>query len=167
MIYFDSQHQHQFESLTQWKKEKVLVTQSYPTLCDRMDCSLPDSYVHGIIQARILEWVAISFSGLLHYKQILYSLSHLESVLKESESVSHSIVSNSWHSFIHSFIHSILLTAVSPALNPRKLIIIYAMHYPVFFHLSLSLYRWLISWINHLLFSCLLKNASWNHILYT
>ena len=32
------------------------------TLCDPMDCSLPGSSVHGIFQARILEWVAISFS---------------------------------------------------------------------------------------------------------
>ena len=32
-------------------------------LCDSMDCSPPGSYVHGIFQARILEWVAISFSG--------------------------------------------------------------------------------------------------------
>ena len=38
------------------------VTQSYPTLCDPMDCSLPGSSIHGIFQARILEWVAISFS---------------------------------------------------------------------------------------------------------
>ena len=30
-----------------------------------MDCSLPDSFVHGILQARILEWVDISFSGYL------------------------------------------------------------------------------------------------------
>ena len=36
--------------------------QSYLTLCDTMDCSLPGSSVHGILQARILEWVAISFS---------------------------------------------------------------------------------------------------------
>ena len=34
--------------------------QSCPTLCDPMDCSLPGSSVHGILQARILEWVAIS-----------------------------------------------------------------------------------------------------------
>ena len=32
------------------------------TLCDSMDCSLPGSSVHGIFQARVLEWVAISFS---------------------------------------------------------------------------------------------------------
>ena len=38
------------------------VAQSYLTLCDPMDCSLPGSSVHGIFQARILEWVAISFS---------------------------------------------------------------------------------------------------------
>ena len=37
--------------------------QSCPTLCDPTDCSLPGSSVHGIFQARVLEWVAISFSG--------------------------------------------------------------------------------------------------------
>ena len=40
----------------------VLVTQSYPTLCNPMDCSLPGSSVHGILQARILEGVAIPLS---------------------------------------------------------------------------------------------------------
>ena len=40
----------------------MLVTQSCPALCDPMDCSLPGSAVRGILQARILEWVAISFS---------------------------------------------------------------------------------------------------------
>ena len=39
-----------------------LVTKSYRTLCHPMDCSRPASSVHGIFQARILEWVAISFS---------------------------------------------------------------------------------------------------------
>ena len=38
------------------------VTQSCPTLCHPMDCSPPGSSLHGIFQARILEWVAISFS---------------------------------------------------------------------------------------------------------
>ena len=38
------------------------VAQSCPTLCDPMDCSLPGSSVHGIFQARVLEWVATSFS---------------------------------------------------------------------------------------------------------
>ena len=41
---------------------KVKVTQSCPTLCDPMDCSLPGSSVHAILQARILEWIAVPFS---------------------------------------------------------------------------------------------------------
>ena len=63
------------------------VTQSCPTLCDPMDCTLPGSSVHGILQSRILEWVAIAFSrgiflikvlnpGLLCCRQIPYHLSH-------------------------------------------------------------------------------------------
>ena len=39
-----------------------LVTQSCPNLCNPMDCSLPGSSIHGIILARILEWIACSFS---------------------------------------------------------------------------------------------------------
>ena len=37
------------------------VAQSCPTLSDPMDCSLPGSYIHGIFQARVLEWGAIAF----------------------------------------------------------------------------------------------------------
>ena len=44
------------------KKVKSEVAQSCPTFCDPMECSLPGSSLHGILQARILEWVAISFS---------------------------------------------------------------------------------------------------------
>ena len=62
---------------------KVLVVQLCPTLCHPMDCSLPGSSIPGILQARILEWVAIPFSrgifltrelksGLPHCRQILY-----------------------------------------------------------------------------------------------
>ena len=61
--------------------------QSSLTLCGPMDCSLPGSSVHGFLQARILEWVAISFSKassqpkdqsqvLPHCTQILYHLNH-------------------------------------------------------------------------------------------
>ena len=39
------------------------VAQSCPTLCDPMDYSLPGSSVHGIFQAIVLEWIAISFSS--------------------------------------------------------------------------------------------------------
>ena len=44
------------------KESESEVVQSYLTLCDPMDCSLSGSSIHGIFQARILEWVAISFS---------------------------------------------------------------------------------------------------------
>ena len=40
---------------------KVLVAQLYPTLCYPMDCNPPDSSFDGILEARILEWFAISF----------------------------------------------------------------------------------------------------------
>ena len=39
------------------------IAQSCPTLCDPVDCSLPGSSVHGIFQAIVLEWIAISFSS--------------------------------------------------------------------------------------------------------
>ena len=47
-------------------KVNVLVTQSCLTLCDPMDCSPLGSSVHGILQARILEWVAISYYHFLN-----------------------------------------------------------------------------------------------------
>ena len=43
-----------------WESESE-VAQLCPTLCDHMNCSLPGSSGHGIFQARVLEWVAISF----------------------------------------------------------------------------------------------------------
>ena len=54
--YYISQVFH-FEHL-----ESVLVAQLCPTLCDPMDCKWPGSFVHGILQARILKWVTIPFS---------------------------------------------------------------------------------------------------------
>ena len=44
-------------------KSKSEVTQSCPTLSDLRDCSLPGSSIHGIFQARVLEWGAIAFSA--------------------------------------------------------------------------------------------------------
>ena len=62
------------------------VAQSCPTLCNPMDCSLQGSSLHGILQARILEWIAYPFSrgssdpgvdqGLLHCREIVYQLSY-------------------------------------------------------------------------------------------
>ena len=59
---------------------KHMCAQSFPTLCDSVDCSLPGSSVHGVFQARIMKWVAISSSrgssptqGLnLHLLHLLY-----------------------------------------------------------------------------------------------
>ena len=75
-------------------------------LCHHMDCSPPGSSVHRILQAGILEWVAISFSmesswprdlnpGLLNCRQILYHLSHQGNVFRG--------MVNTTYSFIHLF----------------------------------------------------------------
>ena len=71
--------------LDQWVHAKLL--QSCPTLCSSMVCSPPSSSVHGILQARILDWIAISFSKgifatqgsnvcLLHWQADSLPLSH-------------------------------------------------------------------------------------------
>ena len=49
-------------------KSESEVTQSYLTLGNPMDCSLPGSSVHGIFQARVLEWGAIAFSEGVKFK---------------------------------------------------------------------------------------------------
>ena len=54
-----------------WHESESEVAQLCPTLCDPVDCSPPGSSVHGILQARILEWVAISFS-----RNIWHSILH-------------------------------------------------------------------------------------------
>ena len=54
-------------------KSESEVAQSCPTLSDPMDCSLPGSSVHGIFQARVLEWDAIAFSE-IHSKALLFKL---------------------------------------------------------------------------------------------
>ena len=77
-------------------KSESEVAQSCATLSDPMDCSPPGCSVHGIFQARVLEWGAIAFSrgsfqprdrtlGLPHCRQMLYHLSYqgnLDSILK-------------------------------------------------------------------------------------
>ena len=62
-------------------KSESEVTESCLTLSDPMDCCPPGSSVHGIFQARVLEWGAIAFSG--------------DSRLEEHKSEIHSVVSNS------------------------------------------------------------------------
>ena len=63
-------------------KSESEVAQSSPTLSHPMDCSLPDSSVHGVFQARVLEWVAIAFSILGDI--ITRAISHQFQVLKNN-----------------------------------------------------------------------------------
>ena len=74
----------------------VLITQLCPTLWDPMDSSSPGSPVHGILQARILEWVAIHFSRgssrprnltQVSCRQILYQPSHQASLVMVLETI--------------------------------------------------------------------------------
>ena len=66
LLYFFLVLLYKFDSESTFQNYAILETetfaQSCPTLCDPMDCSPPVSSVHGILQARILEWVAIPFS---------------------------------------------------------------------------------------------------------
>ena len=52
-------------------KSESEVDQSSPTLSDPTDCSPPGSSVHGIFQARVLEWGAIAFSDIENYKTLM------------------------------------------------------------------------------------------------
>ena len=83
-----------------------LVTKSRPTLCNAMDCSPPGSSVHGILQARILEWIAISFSRGSSWpmeptrvscicRQILYLWATWEALCDQLLLFSHQFASNS------------------------------------------------------------------------
>ena len=87
-------------------KVKVLVTQSCLTLCHPMDYSLPDSSVHGSFQARILEWVAIPFSGAL-----------LNSGIKPGSPALQ--VGSLWFPLKHTNLHSQSVIEVSESLYPH------------------------------------------------
>ena len=61
-------------------KSESGVAQSCPTLGDPIDCSLPGSSVHGIFQARVLEWVAIAFSGLTTQEELIPANNHIRDI---------------------------------------------------------------------------------------
>ena len=58
-------------------KSESEVAQSCPTLGNPMDCSIPGSSIHGIFQARVLEWVAIAFSIFIFYPMLTGGLKQL------------------------------------------------------------------------------------------
>ena len=57
-------------------KSESEVAQSCPTLSNPMDCSLPGSSVHGIFQARVLEWGAIAFSQIPYDTTYMWNLKY-------------------------------------------------------------------------------------------
>ena len=59
-------------------KSESEVAQSCPTLSDPMECSLPGSSIHGIFQARVLEWGAIAFSASEQLVRSNFKLSKVE-----------------------------------------------------------------------------------------
>ena len=61
-------------------KSESEVAQSCPTLSDPMDCSLPGSSVHGIFQARVLEWGAIAFSVQVYNTLLLTTVTMLQQI---------------------------------------------------------------------------------------
>ena len=64
----------------EWESEvKSEVAQLCLTLCDLMDCSPPGSFVHGVFQARTLEWVAISFSNITFIYYVIH-IKHLRAI---------------------------------------------------------------------------------------
>ena len=60
-------------------KSESEVAKSCPTLSDPMDCSLPGSSVHGIFQARVLEWDAIAFSECFPIGPLILTVSFWDS----------------------------------------------------------------------------------------
>ena len=66
-----------WKNLKSWETNCCLVPKLCPTLCDHMDCSPPGSSVHGILQARILEWVVSSFSRGSSRPRDLTQVSHI------------------------------------------------------------------------------------------
>ena len=79
-------------------KSESEVVQSCPTLSDPMDCSLTGSSIHGIFQARVLEWGAIAFSAYKGCRTIFLLLCLTSLSMTISRSIC--VAANEWHYFI-------------------------------------------------------------------
>ena len=115
------------------------VAQSCPTLSDPMDCSLPGSSVHGIFQARVLEWGAIAFSTLYVCPHVIYFKILCPKKLKSSFSKSKiEIVNDNFGSwcvvclFVFLAVHKILVeiesVTIESVLNVMKYCIAFLIH---------------------------------------
>ena len=81
-------------------KSESEVAQSCPTLCDPMDCSLPGSSVHGIFQARVLEWGAIAFSTYTHY--YIYKIDNQQDLLQSTGSyVQYPVINHNGKEYVY------------------------------------------------------------------
>ena len=77
-------------------KSESEVTQSCPTLRDPMDCSLSASSVHGIFQARVLEWGAIAFSERPKHKSKTIKLFMRKNIYEKLHNTVHDFLDISW-----------------------------------------------------------------------
>ena len=85
-------------------KSESEVAQSCPTLSDPVDCSLLGSSVHGIFQARVLEWVIIAFSDILMtfiYSYILLNYKHNIYTYIKAFSIIHFQKMEFYYHFLH------------------------------------------------------------------
>ena len=76
-----SNHKKRNVSYVIWKKVKmkVSVAQLCPTVCNPMDCSPAGSSIYGILQARIMDWIVISFSRVSYQSRDQNKVSHIAS----------------------------------------------------------------------------------------
>ena len=106
--------------------------QSCPTLCDPMDCSLPDSSIHGIFQATVLEWGTIAFScgwslSTLNLNVVMLGCkaSHLVFSLRSCELKQ--VIANQGHDFktIHesSLLNKVWVLKHKPSHSPKRSVI--------------------------------------------
>ena len=122
--------------------EGVIVTQLCLTLYNPVVCKLLVSFVHGIFQARILEWVAISQGifltqgsnkGLLHCRQILYHLSHqgsllLRNISKYKDRSTYKVSADTWLTSSYSLQTTYQTQGLNPGLPNYRWILYHLTH---------------------------------------
>ena len=91
----------------------VLVTESFPTLCDAMDCTPPGSSIHGILQAWILEWVAIPFSRGSSWPRDQTWVSHISKQI-------HYCLNHQGSTYMYVCIYTYIYISITTALKERQ-----------------------------------------------
>ena len=146
-------------------KRESEVAQSCPTLSNPMDCSLPGSSVHGIFQARVLEWGAIAFSSMgLYYTLspplLLVSLQSLpyifnckwsflstpEVIFMDSHSINTAILICSWEEVSSGSSYSAILTTTSHWTSQWKILTQLRIDISFFLFFNESSNKWFYSY---------------------